>query len=255
MGIPQRYTQPFSSCSDQFSAKEFFRDCPWLNIPLRRRGEILIEPLYPRGGLRGGGPGEAAPKVSKLAALAAARKRKENDKESIDGPKPINTSVSLLSKLNLNGVPPEKQKAAAESSDDSSRKKLKTNAIESSSTTAAAAKETRKYPKKVLRSATPPPEPRTKRDQEPAPPENSPEEPPPVFAKPSSFARTMFGSSLAGPTLSERLAPSSTNRFSPAYAFDINFTESNPFAGPSPDDVVAKAQSASKGSKKQVKKG
>jgi len=252
MAILQRYTQPVTSCSEQFSAKAFFRNCPWLNVPLHRRGEILIEPLHPRGGLRGGAPGEAAPKVSKLVALAAARKRKENDQGSIDSPKSISTSVSLLNKLKLNGAPSEKQKSAAEGSDDSCRKKLKTDAIDPSTRRSSVVKEARKYPKKITTPLTPPPEPSAKSDEEPAPPVDPTEEPPPVFAKPSSFARTMFGSTLAGPLSS---ASSFATRFSPVYAFDINFTESNPFAGPSPDDIVAKAQSASKGSMKQVKKG
>ncbi|KAJ6160879.1 Translation elongation factor EF-1 subunit [Penicillium chermesinum] len=37
-----------------FSAADFFRDCPWLNVPLHRKSEILVEPLYPRLGLLGG---------------------------------------------------------------------------------------------------------------------------------------------------------------------------------------------------------
>lgn len=57
---------------------DFFKDCPWLKIPSHRRGEILVEPLYPPGGLAGGSPSaEGRGKVSKLAALSAARKKKE----------------------------------------------------------------------------------------------------------------------------------------------------------------------------------
>src|SRR5947207_10758761 len=66
-----------------FSAAEFFRDSPWLNIPPHRKGEILVESLYPRGGLKGGSSSSsrtpplntASGKMSKLAALAAARKK------------------------------------------------------------------------------------------------------------------------------------------------------------------------------------
>lgn len=60
------------------NAVDFFRDCPWLKIPTHHRGEIIVEPLLPPGGLAGGSSsGEGKGKVSKLAALAAARKKKE----------------------------------------------------------------------------------------------------------------------------------------------------------------------------------
>ena len=63
------------------STREFFKDSPWSKIPTDRRGEIIIEPRYPRGGLLGGSaPKDGKGKVSKLAALAAARKRKEDEK-------------------------------------------------------------------------------------------------------------------------------------------------------------------------------
>jgi len=64
----------------------------------------------------------------------------------------------------------------------------------------------------------------------------------------------MFGSSFSPSGSTQRSAPSFA-RFSPGYASWMPFTESNPFAGPSPDDIVAQAQSASKGLKKQAKKG
>ncbi|UKZ55171.1 hypothetical protein TrVGV298_008988 [Trichoderma virens] len=51
----------------------FFDDMPWLDIP-RDRETVFIEPPLPRGGLMGGTG--AAPKVSKLQALAALRKKR-----------------------------------------------------------------------------------------------------------------------------------------------------------------------------------
>ncbi|KAL4887153.1 hypothetical protein BJY04DRAFT_177466 [Aspergillus karnatakaensis] len=68
----------FSSHCAHFSAAEFFRDAPWLNIPPHRQADIYVEPLYPRLGLLGGAPENAGGKMSKLAALAAARKKKES---------------------------------------------------------------------------------------------------------------------------------------------------------------------------------
>ncbi|EXJ54331.1 elongation factor 1-alpha [Cladophialophora yegresii CBS 114405] len=66
----------YTTSEARFSAVEFFQDSPWLNIPEHRRGEIVIEPLYPRLGLLGGAAN--AGKMSKLAALAAKRRQKEN---------------------------------------------------------------------------------------------------------------------------------------------------------------------------------
>lgn len=51
-----------------------------MQIPKERRGEIIIEPLYPRLGLLGGSSKDG--KMSKLAALAAKRRQKENQQSS-----------------------------------------------------------------------------------------------------------------------------------------------------------------------------
>ncbi|CAM1506378.1 Fc.00g060190.m01.CDS01 [Cosmosporella sp. VM-42] len=56
----------------------YFDDMPWFSVP-KDRQTIFIEPERPRGGLLGGG--EGAPKVSKLQALAAARKKKTEEKK------------------------------------------------------------------------------------------------------------------------------------------------------------------------------
>ncbi|KHO01820.1 TEF1 protein [Metarhizium album ARSEF 1941] len=55
-----------------------FDDMPWLNTPESRRA-TFVAPSKPRGGLLGGA-GEA-PKMSKLQALAAARKKKNDEKK------------------------------------------------------------------------------------------------------------------------------------------------------------------------------
>lgn len=64
-------------CSTPFSAAEFFKDSPWLQIPEHRKAEITIQPLYPRFGLLGGA--SKGSKMSKLAALAAKRKQQANE--------------------------------------------------------------------------------------------------------------------------------------------------------------------------------
>jgi elongation factor 1 alpha-like protein len=71
-------TSQFPAPKPIVSHSWFFRDMPWLDVP-KDRQTIFIEPLHPRGGLLGGG--EGAPKISKLQALAAARKRKNEEKK------------------------------------------------------------------------------------------------------------------------------------------------------------------------------
>lgn len=58
------------------SAASFFIDMPWNNIPTHRR-TVFIAPPRPRGGLLGGSSG--GPKMSKLQALAAARKKRTQE--------------------------------------------------------------------------------------------------------------------------------------------------------------------------------
>jgi len=64
-------------CSTPFSAVEFFKDSPWLQIPEHRKAEITIKPRYPRLGLLGGA--SKGNKMSKLAALAAKRKQQTSE--------------------------------------------------------------------------------------------------------------------------------------------------------------------------------
>lgn len=54
---------------------------PWMNIPEHRR-TVFVGPPRPRGGLLGGS--SAGPKMSKLQALAAARKKKTQETKKVD---------------------------------------------------------------------------------------------------------------------------------------------------------------------------
>ncbi|CAN8098519.1 unnamed protein product [Discula destructiva] len=68
-------SQDSSSREPTISMAAFFADMPWLNIPEDRR-TTFIAPPRPRGRLLGG---SSTPKLSKLQALAAARKRKADE--------------------------------------------------------------------------------------------------------------------------------------------------------------------------------
>ena len=93
----------YHALSAPFSAKDFFHDTPWLNVPPHRRGEILIEPLYPSAGLLGGSSSSGAGKVSKLAALAAKRKQRDAEKKAAAGKENVNNSAQSSPSLALLG--------------------------------------------------------------------------------------------------------------------------------------------------------
>ena len=225
-------------CSSRFSAMKFFKDSPWLNIPRERCGEILIEPLYPRGGLLGGSPKEGAPK-SKLAALAAARKNKENQKPE-DGEN-TTSSVALLDKL---GAKVSDSKADGRSSLPSPRTRI-TSAEQGNIV------HVRKYPgRRSQNEVASPPE----RPTQPAAAaldtthnvkaEGKSEII--LTATPSLFAKTIFGPF--------EKVHEAVFQATDSYALQGSRPETKfDFAGPSPDDVVIKAQNTKGPTPKVVK--
>ncbi|PYI36414.1 hypothetical protein BP00DRAFT_332403 [Aspergillus indologenus CBS 114.80] len=244
-----------------FSVADFFRDAPWLNVPAHRKGEILVEPLYPRLGLLGGAPeGAGGGKVSKLAALAAARRKKEGDKAAAtaaatppaaaDTPdaekapptapiEPKGAPLSLRERLAASGKP---QKPASEGLQ--SLRALGKGSRQGSS----------------LSSKKPSPEPKPQespKEEEKEATSTSPEPTTPVTGKeteqaavnirapPSTFASAIVGVSTR-PKMTE---PShlSANTLDLIRIYGQDLAEPFDFAGPSPDDVVINAQSSAKG--------
>jgi len=225
-------------CGGGFSATDFFKDSSWLNVPKDRLGEILVEPLYPRGGLLGGASKQDGAPKSKLAALAAARKKKENQKTD-DGQ--TTSSVALLDKLG--GTSRERN---------SDTKKDSSNLSFQSATAAHTTNvQTWRYPARQPKDIAPPqaeqPLQVSAVAQEPlfGPEAKQQAEIIPVAA-PSAFAQTIAGSSLKP----EQPVFNSL----PHYALQNSerHTEFS-FAGPSPDDVVVKAQNTKGASQKAVK--
>ena len=196
-----------AACSKPFSFADFFKDTPWLNTPLERQ-TVFVEPLYPRGGLMGGSS-DGAPKLSKLQALAAARKKKAQEQKSGDVgvEKPMSelsingafeeTSMDTLPKSTSRGVPLRKRKGS--------------NPHE-------------KHPRPSS----------AKKDVKEADPDSQMDAAPIDQAEPSAFANTMFSSPMPS-------APSA-NLFTLPYTTTATIS-TDPFAGPSPDDVVIAAQS------------
>lgn len=232
--LPMHYPTSMNvqSCVSPFSIEEFFKDSPWLKIPKNRRGVILIEPLHPYGGLLGGSLISNGPPKSKLAALAAARKRKENQK--LEDGAGMDPSVSLLDKLSSTPREAARDEISTQFTAEGARSHMT---------------RPKKYPvRKRKDSGSPPSEsPPTvaATNTGPVPDSYHGQNLIPVpAAGPSSFANVLFGPSNRQETNAQILQPS----FSPVTQAESR-TNIAAFAGPSPDDLVLRAQNSSKGGK------
>lgn len=205
------------SCEKPFSFAEFFKDTPWLNVPADRQA-VFISPLSPRGGLLGGAS-DGAPKMSKLQALAAARKKKAQDEKS---------HGSLGVERPMAGLGIRSEEKSSESSATKPglrsfpiRKRKDSNPHEKSPTKP-------QHKDRSLDQAHDEPLETTALDQAP----------------PSAFASTMFSSTSQPSRQPENL-------FTLPYTASVSSPSTDPFAGPSPDDVVIAAQS--KGSTNSIR--
>jgi len=231
--------KPLKCCSGGFSAVDFFKDSPWLNVPKERLGDILIERLHPRGRLLGGASKPEGPPKSKLAALAAARKKKETKRAEDD--QYATSSVALLNRL---GGKSRGAKASAELP-------LSGQRPQSAIAEQAGNVQTRKYPARKLSDLAPSPAGQYVDPSSPifeAAPGPSVEKRSDIIsaAAPSTFARTMLGFSA------NAREPGSESLDHWALRGSEPHTEFN-FAGPSPDDVILKAQSSRVPTQKPVK--
>ncbi|KAF2098277.1 hypothetical protein NA57DRAFT_66631 [Rhizodiscina lignyota] len=207
---------PPANQRDTATTRDFFYDVPWLHVPHQRLGHLSLVPQIPKGGLLGG-----SGKSSKLAALAAARRKKEEDKKttspSVENQSP-DRAISLLDRLG------KKDALPIRGSDSPSK---------------TAPPEGRKI---SLR-----PKPAPVEAKEPSPSIEEQEEASPVEsypianikADPSTFAEAMLGLSRGDFSPSPQQSRN-TNRRSSIKVHD--FSISNAFSGPSPDDVVLTAQ-------------
>lgn len=210
---------------------------------------ILVEPLYPRLGLLGGNP-ESTGKVSKLAALAAARKRTGSEKataavdaasksdQTIDSTAELpSRPLSLLERLSANGKakkpvrpqgPQGLNKDRHAETHVLSQRTSRSRQMRGESETAKTEGKEPAEPVEIRNIAE---DKQVKLD---------------MCARPSTFARTIVGE-FAQPASAE---PSHLH----LHAVDVmsvygqdSLAEVFDFAGPSPDDVVLKAQSSAKG--------
>ncbi|KAA8644287.1 hypothetical protein EYZ11_002850 [Aspergillus tanneri] len=229
-----------------FSAAEFFRDSPWLNVPAHRKADILIEPLYPKLGLLGGAP-ESSGKVSKLAALAAARKKKETDKApslALDSTSGGNQSRS--SSTESKGAPLSLRERLARSQKSSEgaqslRTLGKGSRIGSPipGQKASTEQQLSSVPNEAsIGKAT---------TEEPVASERKEESTAIIRAPPSTFASTIVGDAIR-PMVTE-LSHLHSNALDLMKIYGQEYTEPFDFAAPSPDDVVLNAQNSAKGFK------
>lgn len=207
---------PPTSCPDPMFLRSVFQDMPWLNTPQHRQ-TVFIEPTRPRGGLLGGGDG--APKMSKLQALAAARKKKTEEKKNTPKAEATNGAEGDMKRLSLADKKENERPGFV--------KRQKTSDHDSS-----IPQNLQPQPAAAPVAAAPSPPERAVSDVEMKTSHNEDEAVIAAAVAPSAFARTLFGS-----------APPKPQRdvFSMPYANSSSFV-ATAFAKPSPDDVVLTAQ-------------
>lgn len=200
---------------------------------------VMVGPTLPRGGLLGGG--DPIPKMSKLQALAAARKKKTDDKKVDDKIGEAQKKVSRLSISDGSG----KENLSSELNPASKRQKVVDKPTRSTSSQIQPIHLRHKLepvdgnddssPTDIDESDT-----TTNRTflAKSSGPSNK-EHPVSAAAVPSAFARTLFGSGpIPNTSVSQTFSLPYTR--SPAFHAEV-------FAKPSPDDIVLAAQAQGSG--------
>ena len=209
--LPRSHTNP----------SDFFADIPWFNVPEERVGTIVPEQVRSPLRLLGG-----TGKPSKLAALAAARKKKEAEQkaaqEGSQSEKPAGVA-SLMDRLGTRSAQPAGQE------------NFKPGHVAQA------------MPIRKRKSPSPPPPVEDRRPAAPEPTKSETPEPAPkpiehVRAGPSVFASTMCGGSSRRRPSHQDTAILSQNILPAIYGPDANLANTNAFSGPSPDDIVMQAQ-------------
>jgi elongation factor 1 alpha-like protein len=201
-----------------------FDPMPWGNVPLHRL-TVFIEPEQPRGGLLGGSG--AAPKLTRMQQLAAARKKKVGDKKAFNSEDSVDTTRQGIQKMSVEDRPKEKENQILDTPGGfGKRQKVsETQAV-------------RRMPlETVSREQNRQNSPDSQHDVilQPAEQAQTPPEPAAELAPPSTFAQTLFGVGTHEP------APVTTRQFAlPYMAFCPSLADA--FSKPSPDDVVLTAQ-------------
>lgn len=191
------------------SCASFFADMPWMNIPEDRRTVFTKPERVYGGGLLGGS--SAPPKMSKLQALAAARKRKAEEKKPEAG---------------LEEIAPKEQTQTETVERGLARMKIvQKMANRSQPPVIPVAKADITSPLPPLVDGT------SESREEPQTPQN-----PVPKAEPSAFAQALLNNDSASEAPSRLYPP-------PWMAYTTPDALREAFSKPSPDDVVLAAQS------------
>ena len=205
------------------SGLSFFDDMPWLRTPPNRQTTFYV-PVIPSGGLLGGGDSSAG--MSKLQKLAAARKKKLDEKKGQDKTAQTENGIRQLSISNSsqkeNLAPTNPLVKRQKLSKDDPTPPLKQ--IPSQTTENQVIEESEKASSSSSSV--------TSQDAD----SHGMDESTAVRTTPSSFARTLFGSAPESPRKKGR------DVFPMPYTTSASFSSSI-FSEPSPDDIVLAAQS------------
>ena len=218
---------PSTSATSRQSHSHYFRHMPWGNIP-KDRETVFIPPHMPRRGLLGGSG--APPKMSKLQMLAAARKKKAEEKNTQDK---VEQTQAKMTELSVQEKPASKENIPLAGG---FGKRLKT------SETTAEGRMPHATPDRVRQER--PQQPTAEVIEESKPSPEVDEKPVVEKARPSGFAQTLFGDSDASKINQQKLFTFAPAGLSPSIL--------EAFSKPSPDDVVLAAQA--KGSLSMTKK-
>lgn len=212
-------------CRSSASMSHFFKDMPWMNTPAYRH-TTFMPPSLPSGGLLGGS--EDAPKMSKLQALAAARRKKNKEKKGSDK---TSETESDLKKLSISesskkeNRPPTQKKPQHKTRDDLSDQTAGGESLQHSKDSVAKQPDPSAESESGIQKATLVVEEREATIQ---------------LSSPSAFARTLLGSAPEAQTSQRQ------DVFAIPYTSSSSFS-AGVFAKPSPDDIVFAAQAKGSG--------
>ena len=194
----------------------FWSDMPWLNVSADRQ-TIFIEPSFPLGGLLGGAP-DTGPKMTKLQALAAARKKKAQDEKLKFQSHAVDETMTGLSLATVSSAPGPDAAEIVPKDRPRTYTSLK---------------------RRNIAHQREDPQPTEVAEEQPVARADASMPPPSIeLAEPSAFASTMFGSAKL-----KHFYPQSMSLFTLPYLIRRYRQSTDGFAGPSPDDIVIAAQS------------
>ncbi|KAI1106555.1 hypothetical protein F4804DRAFT_300379 [Jackrogersella minutella] len=226
--IPGSVARKGEMSSQHVSFADFFSDMPWLDIP-KDRETVFINPPRERGGLLGGA--STTSKMSKLQALAAARRKKADSQRSEE--KQLHQAAQELNSLSTTSAQPELVKENIPPPHLAPRETVSYTRVDATNHSRQHESGRTKIGGDQLQGQLD-----TTADRptnSPSPTSPSSITTPLETAAPSPFAQALLGSISTSTTPTSRNFPFPYMNLTPSVA--------DAFSAPSPDDVVLTAQS------------